>query len=141
VIFDEAIAYLLEELGLGTYAPDATGGTIFVPDLPDAPDLAMSVRGYGSSEGNTKFGWDNPAFQVTVRGSAGDFRPGGDLAQDVYLQLHGLGRRDLADGSHLLLCTGLQSGPVFTSRDQNGRPRWTVNFRADIERPAAPNRQ
>jgi hypothetical protein len=140
VIFDEAIAHLLDELELGTYTPDAVGGTIFVPDLPDSPDLVMAVRSYPSSPGNAKFGWDSPAFQVTVRGPAGDFRTGGDLAQDVYLKLQGLGRRDLADGSHLLLCTGAQSAPVFTSRDQNGRPRWAVNFRAETERSAAPNR-
>jgi hypothetical protein len=141
VIFEEAIAHLLDELGLGVYTPDAVGGTVYVPDLPDAPDLAMAVRGYAGPQGNTKFGWDSPAFQIMVRGASGDFRPGGDLAQNVYLELHGLGRRTLADGTHLLLCTGTQSSPVALARDQNGRPRWALNFRAETERSAAPNRQ
>lgn len=141
MIFDEEVCHLLDELGLGTYTPTAVGGDVFLGDLPDSPDSAIAVRGYtGSGSGNAKFGWDQPAFQVIVRGAQADTSAAGDRAQGIYDALQGVSKRDLAGGTHLLTCVGLQSSPVWLRRDANSRPQYVINFRADTERDT-PNRQ
>lgn len=127
-------ARLLHDLGVGVYTPDAVGGTIFVPKLPDAPDLAIAVARYGGSEADTKNGWDEPRLQFRVRGPHNDYIAGEALAQRVYDELHGLANRQLPAGTWLNLAVGMQSGPMDIGPDTNHRPEWTVNVRADIER-------
>lgn len=127
-------ARLLHELGVGVYKPGEVGGNIFIPKLPDSPDLAIAVARYGGSEADSRNGWDEPRFQFRIRGPHTDTRLGEELAQRVYDELHGLSNRLMPGGTWLNLAVGMQSGPNDFGPDAKHRPQWTVNIRADIER-------
>lgn len=134
---DEEIATLLGTLGLGTYLPDAVGGTIFLGDLPPDPDVAIAVRLYGGTESDSKLPYDTSSVQFKVRGDI-DFRTAKNRAQAVYDQLHGLSTRDLAPGgTWLVLCVGINGGPVYLGTDDLGRHEHAVNFRMELERHTA----
>jgi len=135
----EEIAQLLHDLGVGTYTPNTAGGTIFLAALPTSPDRCMAVARYGASEADSKLPYDEISIQIRCRGSAVDARQAEQDAQNVYDALHGLENRELAGGTWLALAVGIQSGPVYIGRDQNGRHEYVVNFRAEISR-STPNR-
>ncbi|MEO6081929.1 MAG: minor capsid protein [Umezawaea sp.] len=131
----EEFAQLLQVLGLGTYAPTGTTGTIFLRKLPDKPDVALAVARYPGGESDARLGYDDIRFQVRVRGSSTDVRTGEALAQRVYDELHGLPSRYLPGGTWMVDCVGLQSGPIDIGDDPHHRPEWTVNFRSELKRP------
>ncbi|MEC3977904.1 minor capsid protein [Amycolatopsis sp. H20-H5] len=133
------LARLLAELGLGTYTPGASGGSIYLSTLPQVPDTCTAVARYAGPESDTRLPYDELNVQVRCRGAVPDAEGVEDRAQAVYDALHGLGDRRLAGGAVLQLAVGNQSGPVFIGRDTNGRPEWTVNFRMELRR-STPNR-
>jgi hypothetical protein len=141
VTLTEEVCALLDELGVGTYAPDGPGGIIYGTALPDAPDVALAVARYdGGAEADSLGPWDEPRWQIRVRGAAGDSRTGEALAQAVYDVLHGLGYRYLTPGgTWLQLAICLNGGPGYIGRDQTGRHEWVVNVRTEVRRPT-PNR-
>lgn len=132
--FLEEFAQLLEHLGLGTYAPESVGGTIYLATLPTAPDECMAIARYGGGESDSRLAYDEPSIQVRVRGTAADARTSEQQAQDVYDAVHGLGMRELVGSTWLQLIVGTQGGPIYIGRDGNGRHEYTVNFRAEISR-------
>lgn len=132
-------ARLLADLGLGTYTPGAAGGSIYLSTLPQTPDACMAVARYPGAEADARLPYDEVNVQVRVRGTPTDAEVVEDRAQAVYDALHGLSGRPLAGGTVVQDVIGTQSGPIFIGRDTNGRPEWTVNFRAEIRRPT-PNR-
>jgi hypothetical protein len=127
--------------GLGQYLDDqdlitwnaasaaATNG--FAEQLPQTPDIAVAITTYGGPEADSKLGYDEPSVQVMVRGTT-DPRVGRDLAARIYSQLHGLGQLQLPDGTWLVSCVGVQSGPVPLGVDGNNRYRFALNFRTEI---------
>ncbi len=133
----EEIARLLAELGLGTYDDASTTGNIFLKRLPPEPASALAVSRYGAGEADAGLPYDTVNVQVRVRGSNTDFRDAENRAQAVYDALHGLGSRELPGGTWLVLCVGLQGGPIDMGADQLGRAEYAVNFRAEFERVTA----
>jgi hypothetical protein len=136
----EELAQLLDDRGLGTYRADgAAGGTIFLLALPTAPDrcMALAPYGQGATEADSRLAYDEIRFQVRCRGSATDARQAEADGQAVYDSLHGLGMLTLAGGTWLQLALGIQSGPIYMGRDQNGRHELAVNFRAELGRATA----
>lgn len=131
----EEFAQLLEDLGLGDYHADGSvGGTIYLVELPQAPDAVMAVNRYGLGESDTKLAYDEPGIQVRIRDIAADSRVAERQAQAVWDALHGLGNRTLAGGTWLQLAVAQQGSPTYLGRDGNGRHEWTVNVRAEISR-------
>ncbi|MFF4989628.1 minor capsid protein [Streptosporangium saharense] len=137
----EEFAALLDELGLGTYRADGTpGGNVFLAVLPSTPDVALAVALYGGAESDARNSWDEPRLQVRVRGTATDARVAEQRAQAVYDAMHGLGYRHLTPGgTWLQLALGVNGGPAYLSRDENGRHEYVINFRCDLQR-STPNR-
>lgn len=135
----EELAQLLADLGLGTYTPTGTGGTIYLATLPTSPDRAMAIALYGGGESDARHSHDAPSVQVRCRGTATDARTAETDAQAVYDTLHGLQAQTLAGGTWLRHLVGVNGGPVYIGRDGNGRHEYTINFRAEISRPT-PNR-
>ncbi|MEU3162897.1 minor capsid protein [Streptosporangium sp. NPDC006930] len=125
----EEFAQLAADLGLGTYP-----GSIFLTKMPTAPDTCLVVARYGGPESSLGDDYDEPSIQVRARGPATDVRVAERKAEDVYTAFNGLGRRYLADGTWLQLMVGNQAGPIFIGVDQNGRPEFTVNLRAEVRR-------
>jgi hypothetical protein len=134
VTLTEEFAQLLHDLGLGTYKADGTaGGTIYLTNLPQAPDAALAVARYGLGESDSLLHYDEPGIQVRIRSEAADVRNGESTAQAVWDALHGLGNRLLTGGTWLQLAVAQQGSPTYMGRDGNGRHEWVVNVRAEIE--------
>ncbi|WP_367128328.1 minor capsid protein [Saccharothrix sp. HUAS TT1] len=131
----EEYARLAEELGLGSYRPTSTGGSLFLGRLPDQPDLAVAIARYAGGESDAKLGYDDIRLQFRVRGPHTDYALGEALAQRVYDELHGLHSRALPGGTWMVDLIGLQSGPIDIGTDQKHRPEWTLNFRSEVHRP------
>ncbi|MGH2820562.1 MAG: minor capsid protein [Actinomycetota bacterium] len=131
----EEFAQLLHDRALGVFHADgAAGGTIFLAALPTSPDRCKAVALYGGVESDSRLDYDEPRLQVRCRGGT-DPRQAETDAQAVYDVLHGLGRVTLAGGTWLQLAVGIQAGPAYIGRDQNGRHEYVVNVRAEISRP------
>lgn len=137
----EEFAHLLATLvDAAVYAPaerlgGPAGGNVTIGRLQETPDLLFAVTRYGGGESDSLSPTDEPRFQVRVRGPAADERVAEQAAQDVYDNLHGLGRYVMAGGTYLSPLIGVNGGPVPMGRDQTGRPEWAINFRAHIQRP------
>lgn len=125
---------LLDQLGLGTYTPEGTGGDVFRAVLPPAPDAGLAVALYPGVPSDAHLGYDEPIVLVRVRGAPGDADGAEARAQAVYDALHGLRRRDLPGGTPMLSCYGTQGGPVFVGVDDQGRHEWTVTFTVELRR-------
>lgn len=135
----EELCLLLEELGVGTYRPDAVGGVIYGTVLPDAPDVALAVALTGTGgDASAAEPIDRQRFQLRARGTREDPRPGEALCQRAYDALNGLGYRRLTPGgTWLQLCYAHGGGPAYIGRDQGARPEWTANLTVELERPTA----
>lgn len=131
----EEFARQLATAGLGTYDDTGTTGSIFLRRLPPTPDAAIAVARYAAAESDSKLPYDTVNIQVRVRGAHTDARTVETTAQNVYDQLHGLANRALPGGTWLMLCVGVQGGPIDIGDDELGRPEYTCNFRAELHRP------
>ncbi|CAL9607490.1 hypothetical protein SUDANB95_05519 [Actinosynnema sp. ALI-1.44] len=131
----EQFLMLAEQRGLGVYAPTGTGGTLYLDELPDTPDLAVALARYGGTESDSRLPYDEIAMQWRVRGSHQDRRTAANLAQRIYDELHGMGSRALPGGTWMVDLIGTQGGPVYIGKDPKHRPEWTVNMRAEVHRP------
>jgi hypothetical protein len=130
----EEWAALLDELELGAYEPTSASGNVFLLTLPAAPDLALAVACYSGGTGNARPGAPRSRnVQVRIRGPKGDVRIGEAKALAVYAALHGLGQRALPGGTWVSLLWSPQDGPTWIGRDEQDRPEWTVNLRAEID--------
>lgn len=127
----EQLAWLLHDRTLGTYAPDSTGGDVFLEDLPLWPEVSLGLWIYAGPEASALHGYDEPRWQVRVRGPR-DPRVGLARAQQVYDTLHGLPHTTLRGGTRLITCLGRQSGPIFMARDENHRSHHSLNFRLEV---------
>lgn len=128
------IAALADELGLGTYRPDGTGGDIFLTTLPPEPDTAIAVSRLRGVEADAKHGYDEPVFLLRVRGPRWDPGAAEAAAQAVYDAMHGLRRRDLPGGTRMLSCHCPDGGPLSAEYDEHGRHEWTVQFEVETRR-------
>jgi hypothetical protein len=135
LVLEEELALLLQDLGLGSYKPDAAGGTLYWPVAPSDPDECTTLAIYGGTESSSRDPYDEPRLQVRCRGNAIDPRIPKRQAVAVYDALHGLGHRPLAGGTELQLAVGIGSGPEYMGRDATGRHEYVVNFRVEVYRP------
>lgn len=126
------IAQYLDAQGVGDYEPDSAGGSIYVQKLPQTPDEAIGIFASGGFEASGVWGYDNPTVNVQVRGAPHD--PVGALAKAraVYSALHGFHMATLPDGTFVINCRGIQSGPVSLGPDENDRFRFSLNFQLEV---------
>lgn len=125
------IARYLEAEGVVNFDEEGGTGNAFIGRMPSSPDQAVMLMSTGGFEADSELGYDNPTFQVLVRGTQ-DPRVAHAKAQDIYSALHGLGPITLPDGTRLVSCVGIQSGPVGIGSDSNGRYEFSLNFQAEI---------
>jgi hypothetical protein len=125
----DALADWLAAEGVGTVGTD-----LFVGFLPDGDDTTLALYPTGGDAPDAKVPLDEPTVQVRARG----VDPAATVArlQAVYNLLHGASRVTLSNGTWLLSCVALQSGPTFIGRDQTGRSSYVVNFRMTVRNPS-----
>ena len=136
-MIQDEVAKFLDAAGLVTYVPNDTGGDCFVDRLPDEPDAAVMIRGTGGPEGDLKFAYDNPTFQVWVRDPAGRLTAY-NRARSIYEALHGLWSVELTPGgTWVVSCRGIQSEPAPMGQDANGREEFSLNFQMEVRANSA----
>jgi hypothetical protein len=134
----EVAQYLAAQIaGVALDLADTTGN-VFIGSKPPTPDEVLAVWSDGGEESSTKSGYDMRTVQVMVRGTT-DPTTGSDRADEVYAALHGLKGVTLPGGTLVVLCAGIQSGPVSIGEDDNGRHEYSLNFRMEVRNPT-PNR-
>ena len=131
----QGLAQYLANANLGTYDPlgpagNGPTGTIFVEIMPEQPGVAIALFQHGGPEPDAKLGYDSPSVQVRVRGSQ-DPRVSQALCQKVYETLHGL-ETTLPDGTVLVNCIAMASGPTAMGPDHSNRFEHVINFRTEI---------
>jgi hypothetical protein len=124
------VARLLDTLTLVDYQPAAATGDCFIERLPSTPDAAVALYTSAGDEADTKLPYDQPRFQIVVRGGA-DPTVSLDRAQAIYDTLHGAGPVTLPNGIDVIDIIAVQSGPVALGTDDNQRHRHSLNFRAE----------
>lgn len=126
------IAQYLDAQGVGEYEPASPGGSIFIQKLPQTPDVAIGIFATGGYLASGKWGYDLPTVNIQVRGAAHD--PVGALAKAraVYAALHGFHMAALPDGTFVINCRGIQSGPVSLGPDDEDRFRFSLNFQLEV---------
>lgn len=127
------VAKFLNELNLVEFDEAGVDGDCFIDDMPASPDQAVGIFSTGGFRGDFKFAWDNPTFQVRVRGER-DPRVSYERARNIYNALHALG--DMQFGNLWLhRLEGLQSDPVSIGRDPQDRFEHVINFEAEVKAP------
>jgi hypothetical protein len=129
----DGLARHLHNLGLVTFDDTGTSGDTFIETMPQTPDQAVGLFGYGGPEMPAHQPYDMPSVQIRVRGTA-DPRVSRDRLQSIYEQLHGLHHVTLPDGTYLVDCVGIQSSPQALGVDGNNRHSHVINFRCEVQR-------
>lgn len=135
-MIDIAVAKHLDGLELVTYAEDDAWESgpppIFVGHMPAEPDTAVMILASGGPPTAGRYGYDEPAVQLLVRGPRYDRRPAKALADSLYGALQNLHQVVLDDGgadeAHVVRCLAQQSHPVDLGRDENERHELSINF-------------
>jgi hypothetical protein len=129
----DGLAQYLHGLGLVNYRPDDVGGDCFTDHLPEAPDAAVALTGYGLGVPDPLNADDETGLQVRARGGP-DPRVSRQRCQAIYSALHGLAEVMLPDGTWLILCTAIQT-PTSLGVDATGRHEHVINFRLNVGNP------
>lgn len=124
---------------LGSVVPslaysETGNASIFVDDLPTAPDVAVGVYAQPGPEADSKLPYDSPGVQILIR-CGSDPRPGLTLWQTIYSELHALRNYTLPDGTYLVSALAEQAGPVRMGADASGRQVYGLNLRTEIRNP------
>lgn len=128
----DGIARHLDAAGLVTYDPDGITGSLFIESTPPTDGTAVVLTEYDDgTEPDSKLPYDEPRFQVKVRGDL-DPRTSKNLCKQIRSELHGLGPLALPNGTELILAVALQPGPASLGPDENRRHSHSCNFRAEI---------
>ena len=126
---------LAAEIALLSYS-ESEGGNVFVDYLPASPMEAIALFSQASLEPDSKLPYDNIDFQVVVRCGNGETWAL-DRLTEVYSSLHAKRHITLPDGTYLVYCLAEQSSPLRMADDDNGRPRWTLDFYGEITNTTA----
>lgn len=133
VLFDDEATKLMDEIEDVLIAENigggATGWTIGKGFMPNSPDKVITIyETPGLSpdvvpDGSTDFKYDQPEFQIRVRGESLGYEEAREKIQEVFNALHA---NELQ--SSTIYCYSEQSGPMPMGLDDNDRPSLTWNF-------------
>lgn len=131
------IARELDTAGIGVWKPETAYAdddvAITLDALPESPGTAIALSAYTLTDDPVE-GANVTGLQVRSRAAArDDSRPGRELADAIFLFLHGRWAWTLPTGLHVVQI-GRRSH-VSGGQDQNGR--WSIiqNFHADLHVP------
>lgn len=130
-MFVEQIAKYLTAQNIVDYDPDSTDTDTFIVHVPSEGDDVIILTPFPGDEPDSKLGYDAPRFQVRARAGA-DPTVASDRIAEIYAALNGLGKTTLDDGTVLISCQAMQSGPGYIGQDGNGRHEFTCDFEAEV---------
>lgn len=114
----------------GVYAPGEHA--IVLETAPQAPDTVTVLTAYALADDPTG-STSAIGLQVRTRGAGQDPRTARDMANDVYLFLHGRWAWTLPNGCHVIQIQ--RQSHVSGGRDDNQRHSVLQNFHADLYVP------
>ncbi len=134
------LAQMISNAQIGVYRPLGgylgTDTAIFLKSLPEAPDRAIAVTAYSSSD-MVKINESTVRVQLWFRGVRDLSTDVDDLADDVFDLLQGMEHFDLGD-VHVIQIYRVSSGQLGT--DLSKRSERTDNYALDINVPTTPGR-
>lgn len=131
------LATYLQAAGIGTWSPTgayATGQTgIVLGAVPQFPDAIITLTAYSVDDSPT-LSDSTIGVQVRTRCGGQDPRPVDDLADSIYMLLHGMTNVTLTGGVRVVQC--LRQSAVSLGVDQNNRWMHSANYYLDVWRPS-----
>lgn len=97
--------------------------------MPDTPDACVCIYDSGGYVGQENVEYWKPTFQVKVRGAKGDSRTAYLLAQAIRDRLHAAHNETVNGARYIGIW--METDVLTIGPDQNARPQFTINFRAD----------
>lgn len=132
-----AAASHADTLAAWTWAPTATTGNVFTEYEPPTPDVALTISGRPGVASSDRPA-DRPGLQLIVRGAPYD-HDGGHALAAALLDHFTVDQETWGTGTdhaqYVEGCTPSQSEPIPLGRDDNQRPRWSLNFLLSIPKP------
>jgi hypothetical protein len=116
---------LLVAAEIGTFAA-SSGWGIFIGEMPDKPDTAITVYDTGGMDPNPAFAQDQPAVMVKVRTAPGDYLQGWARAHAIKNALLGLPSQTI-NGTRYVLCN-MKGDINQLGRDESRRMAFSLNF-------------
>ena len=127
---EDGIRDLLVAASVGVFASQSDWG-IFIGPEPTSPDTSITIREFAAGAPMPKWLIDFPSAQVMIRGAPGGYQAAKLKARDVLNNLHSIPSQDLnGDRWDGIIA---QSGPGYLGKDDNNRPKFSINFRLIIE--------
>jgi hypothetical protein len=111
-----------------------SGGNVFEGFLPARPNKIVAVLPSGGYEADSGLPYDSPSLQIIVR-SDEDPVWALDMWYAVYNRVQGMANVVLPDGTYLVSCIAIQSGPVHIGKDEAGRFQYGMNLQTEIKNP------
>ncbi len=134
----EGIKDLLVTAGAGTFNA-ISGWGIYIGAEPNKPDTIMTINNTGGQPPNPKWLVDFPSIQVMLRGAENGYQALYTKAIEVKDALLGLPSQDL--NGDRWVAVNQAGNEAFLGYDDNGRPRFSLNFNLIIEPASGTNRQ
>ncbi len=131
-MLEVGLAKHLDDQGVLTFDETGVSGNTFLNVLPSEPDEAVGIYGQGGPQPSPKFVEQDGDVQFLVRGTR-DPRTAQSLAESIFNELQGLDHITLPDGTELIEIHSLQAKPIHIGRDDNGRHKFSLNYRARHE--------
>ena len=137
-LLSDLCVYLSSIPGVGTFDPVGGTGSLFYPEIPDAPPSCLALRPYGGQPpGGRTFEtatpiWDAPSIQVVVRDA--DYDAANARANAVYNALSAVSGR-LFGTVYVQHFWCLQPPSNALGRDLNNL--WLVSFNVAIRKAIA----
>lgn len=126
---DDMITLLVNASVIG----DGTGWAIGVGDMQATPDDFVAAYDTGGANPNPRWGWEQPSIQIAVRAGAHRYDSCYAKALDIKNELLGAAVTAIDGSSYTMF---LMLGDInYIGKDENDRPRMTLNFRLG-RRPA-----
>jgi len=118
----------------------ATSGTdMFVGEIPDTvTGLCLLILDSGGPSPNPRWTRDFRDVQIVVRSNVNDYATGWTKAEAVKNKLLGLAPQTI--GTDVYASFLMRGDIVYIGRDDNNRPRFSINFRLIIDGPDVGNR-
>lgn len=133
------LAQYLDANGVGVYKPTgylASDTGIFLKGLPDAPDRAISITTYATSD-MVKIAQTTVRVQLWLRGVPNNTLDVDDLGDQLFALLQGMENRDFGS-AHVIQAYRISSGQLGT--DTNNRSQRSDNYQFDLNVPPTSGR-
>jgi hypothetical protein len=122
------IVHILEESGESSAFDDLVFATnLFVGKEPGTPINSITIfdtPGFAPALGLTTQGYEYPSIQIRVRNKK--YIDGWNIIERIKTSLHGLSQQTVNGTLYsVIYCS---SGPALLDWDDNGNPRFIVNF-------------